>query len=308
MDGKARDNRPTERSCKVAFGFFHFAGCRYWTASLFPALLGTTLPFWLRPSGFSFRWLGAIEFLIATLLFHAGFSFLQAWFDDRSTADWARSRLLWAAGVCILAGCVLGLHLNNGLSLHRGVPRSIFIVYGLSTLFAGVLYVVPPLNFRRRVGGEVVLSVSLGLVPVLGAYLVQVGDITRKVYVAALPLVFATGLWVWASELVSREADERAGRKTMVMFFGPRMSARFAVPGLSILLYATLFLAVFSASIMPLALIALLAVGFAGKVITVSWNDYESEARMLQVHQNAFKVHLGTSIIMVASSLAAPFR
>jgi 1,4-dihydroxy-2-naphthoate octaprenyltransferase len=148
--------------------------------------VGTTLPFWLRPPGFSFKWVPAIEFLVAAVLFHAGFSFLLARFEHTSTADWSGSRLLGTAGACILAGCLLGVHLNSGLTLHHGVPASIFILYGVAVLFTGVLYVAPPFNFCRRAGGEAVLSVGLGPVPVLGAYLVQVGDITRTVYLAAL--------------------------------------------------------------------------------------------------------------------------
>ncbi|MCP4658124.1 MAG: prenyltransferase [bacterium] len=284
-------------------GFFYFAGVRYWTASLLPALVGTTLPFWLRPPGFSFRWLGAIEFLIATVLFHAGFSFLHARFEDRSTADWPGSRLLGAAGVCFVAGCLLGLHLHSGLSLHRGVPSSIFIVYGIATLFVGVLYVVPPLLFYRRVGGEVVLAEGLGLLPVLGAYLVQVGDITRTVYLASAPIVVATGLWVWIDELVSRTDDEKVGRSTMVILFGPHFSGHYGVLALSMLLFATLLLAVLSGSVIPLALVALLLVGVAWRIVAVSWTEYSCSDRMIDVRNNAFMLHLATCGIIAASSL-----
>jgi len=302
MAEKARDNRPAGRPCEGAPGFLHFAGFRYWTASLLPALVGTTLPFWLRPSGFSFRWLGAIEFLIATVLLHAGFSLLQARIEYRCTAEWPGSRLLGAAGVCIVAACLLGLHLNSF------VPGSIFIVYGLSAIFVGLLYVAPPFSFCRRVGGEIVISESLGLMPVLGAYLVQVGDLTRTVYLASLPLVVATGLWVWTAELVSRVDDEKRRRRTMVIEFGPRFSGRVVMLVLSILFYATLFLAVFTTSIMPLALITLLLFGLVRKIVAVSWNDYASQTRMLEVRMNAFMLHLATCIIIAASSLAALLR
>jgi len=284
-------------------GFFYFAGLRYWTASLLPALVGTTLPFWLRPPGFSFRWLGAIEFLIATVLCHAGFSLLHARFEKRSTADWPGPRLLGAAGVCFVAGCLLGLHLHSGLNLHRGVPGSIFIVYGIATLFVGVLYVVPPLIFYRRVGGEVVLAEGLGLLPVLGAYLVQVGDITRTVYLASLPIVVATGLWVWIDELVSREDDEKVGRSTMVILFGPRFSGRYGVLALSMLLFVTLFLAVLSGSIIPLTLIALLLGGLAWKIVAVSWTEYSYSDRMIDVRKSAFMLHLATCGMIALSSL-----
>ena len=300
----AQDNLPAREPFEGISGFLHFAGFRYWTASLLPALVGTTLPFWLRPPGFSFRWLGAIEFLFATVLLHAGISFLQAWFEKRSTTTkWPKSLLLRYAGMCIVVACLLGLHLNNGLILHNGVPRSIFIVYGLTALFVGVLYVAPPFNLCRRVGGEIVISESLGMIPVLGAYLVQVGDITRTVYLASLPIVVATGLWVWIDKLVSRVDDEKAGRKTMVIDFGPHFSGRYGVLALSLLFFATLLLAVFSASIIPLTLITLLLGGLAWKIVAVSWTEYSCSDRMIDVRKNAFMLHLGTCSIIAASSL-----
>jgi 1,4-dihydroxy-2-naphthoate octaprenyltransferase len=305
MTKAARDNLPAREPFEGISEFLHFAGFRYWTASLLPALVGTTLPFWLRPPGFSFRWLGAIEFLFATVLFHAGFSFLQAWFQDRATTRWPKSRLLRYAGMCIVLACLLGLHLNSDLHLKKYVYQNIFIIYGIAVIFVGVLYVAPPFNFWRQIGGEIIISYSLGLIPVLGAYIVQAGDITRTVYLASLPLMVVTGLWVWTDELASRIDDENVGRKTMVIEFGPRFSGRFVVLALSMLLYATLLLAVFTASLTPLTLIALLLVGLMWKIVTVSWNEYSCSERMLAVRKNAFMLHLATCSIIAASSLLA---
>ncbi len=282
--------------------FLHFAGCRYWTASLLPALIGTTLPSWLRPPNFAFRYFGAVEFLFATVLFHAGFSLLQAWFDGRHTNMWPKTQILRYAIVCIVVACLLGLHQNNHLILHNGVPRSIFLVYGLTALFVGVLYVAPPFRFCKRVGGEVVISEGLGMIPVIGAYLVQVGDITRRVYLASLPPVVATGLWVWIDELATRMDDEKAGRKTMVIDFGPRVSGRYGVLTLSILFFATLLFAVFSASVIPLTMIALLSVGFVGKIVSACWNEYSCSERMLDTRKKAFLLHLTTCSIIAALS------
>ena len=307
LTGEVRDKPAAGGLSQSSPGFLHFAGFRYWTASLLPALMGTTLPFWLRPPGFSFRWLGALEFLIATLLFHAGFSFLQARFDHRSNAYQPGVRLLGIAGVCIVAACLMGLHLTNGLTLHNGVPRGIFILYGLSALFVGVLYVAPPFSFGRRVGGEVFLFEGLGLVPILGAYLVQVGDLTRTVYLASSPLVVATALWVWIDELTTRMDDEKAGRQTMVILFGPRFSGRFVVLALSVLFYMALFLAVFTSSISPWALAVVLSFGLVRTMAAVCWKDYASSTPMLEARRSAFTLHLVTGIIIAASSLV-PLR
>jgi len=65
----------------------HLAGVRCWTASIMPALVGITLPFWLDPPAFSFRWSGALAFVAATVLLYSGFSLLMTWIEglaDRS--------------------------------------------------------------------------------------------------------------------------------------------------------------------------------------------------------------------------------
>lgn len=285
--------------------FLTFAGFRYWTASLLPALVGTTLPFWLLPPGFSFRLPTAIEFLCATLLIHSGFSFLLTLFEGKATVTWTKPRLLMCAGVCIIAACLLGLHLNSGLTFHYGVPRSIFIIYGLVTLFVGVLYVVPPLNFYRRTGGEIVIAEGLGMIPVLGAYLVQVGDITRTVYLASLPLVVATGLWVWMEELASSPDDEKTGRRTLVLDFGTHFSGRYGTLALSGMFFATLFVAVTSTSLSPFALTTLLLVGIVWKTVITSWKEYSHPEKLVALKSHMFRLHLVTCIIFAITSLIA---
>jgi len=287
--------------------FLTFAGFRYWTASLLPALVGTTLPFWLRPPGFSFRLPAAIEFLFATLLLHAGFSFLIALFDGKATSTWTKPRLLMGACLCIIAACLLGLHLNSGLTFHYGVPRSIFIIYGLAMLYVGAVYVIPPLNYYRRKGGEILVMIGLGMLPVLGAYLVQVGDITRTVYLASLPLVVATGLWVWVEELASSSDDEKTGRKTLVNDFGLKFSARFGVLALAAAFFGTLIVAVISEATFPLTLTALLLTGLVWKIAAISWNEYARPERMITLRRYAVVLHLVTGLIFAASSLVTQF-
>jgi 1,4-dihydroxy-2-naphthoate octaprenyltransferase len=285
--------------------FLHFAGFRYWTASLLPALVGTTLPFWLDSPAFSFRWLAATEFLLATVLVHAGFSFLQASFDDKSTRAWTKSRLQRHAAICFVLACLLGLHINNGLTFHTGVPKCIFILYGITALFVGALYVVPPLNFYSRVGGEFVIAVGLGMMPVLGAYLVQVGDLTRTVYLASLPLFVATGLWVWVDELATSVEDEKSGRRTLAIDFGARFSGRYGTLALSGMFFATLVVAVISTSLSPFALTTLLLVGIVWKIVITSWKEYSHPEKMVTLKRHVFRLHLVTCIIFAITSLIA---
>lgn len=275
------------------------AGFRYWTASVLPALVGTTLPLWLRPRGFAFRWLGALEFLIATVLMHSGFSFLHWRFQHRTARGWTETRLLSAGATGVVLACVLGLHLM------RFTPGSIFIVYGLGVIFAGLLYVAPPVSFSQRPGGEIVISMSLGLLPVLGAYLVQAGDLTRTVYLAALPIYATTLLWVWMEQMWLLQAYKEAGHETLVTVFGPRLSGRVVVPGISALLCVTVVGAVLSSSVMPLALLAFSLCVPVWRIVAVSWHAYDDAPEMLRARTAAFAVHLGLCVVLVASSLCA---
>ena len=287
--------------------FLTFAGFRYWTASLLPTLVGTTLPFWLCPPGFSFRLFAAIEFLFATILLHAGLSFLLAFFENKVTVTWTKQRLFMCACLCIIAACLLGLHLNSGLTFHYGVPHSIFIIYGLAMLYVGAVYVVPPLNYYQRKGGEFLVMIGLGMLPVLGAYLVQVGDLTRTVYLASLPLVVATGLWVWVEELASSSVDEKTDRKTLVLDLGLKFSARFGTLALAAAFFGTLIVAVLSASVPPWTLIVLLLIALAWKIVSVSWNEYARPERMIPLGRYAVVMHLVTGLIFAASPLVALF-
>lgn len=278
-----------------------YAGFRYWTSSLLPVLVGTTLPFWLRPPGFSFKLLASMEFLIAVVLFHAGFSFLRAGVDNKLTTRWTRLRLFLIGIVCVIAACLIGLHLN------RFMYGFAFPCFALAAIFTGVLYVLPPLSFYRRAGGEIILAYGLGMLPVLGAYLIQVNDLTRKVYLVSLPLVAATGLWIFTEKLINRAADTQAGRGSLIDLFGLKTSGRYITIALMIGLCSSLLFAIFTGACTPLAGITFISAYFAFKIVKVSWNSYADEQHMLTAKKYAFIVHfiVGTGIIV--SSLISYF-
>ncbi|MBN1213059.1 MAG: UbiA family prenyltransferase, partial [candidate division Zixibacteria bacterium] len=272
-----------------------------------PALVGTTLPFWLKPPGFSFKAFEAIEFLIAILFFHTGISFLYAHFENKTATIRSKSQLLLIGIFCLLTAILIGLNINNNLELNKYVHKSIFIIYGFSAIFIGALYVVP-FSFFRRMGGETILCVGLGMMPVLGAYIIQASDLTRTVYLASLPIVVSTGLWVWISELISRSDDENSGHKTMVMLFSVPFAGRFVTTILTVLIYLSLVLAVFGrSSLNPLSLTALLSIGFALKIISLSMKELSIIKNMLKARKYAFLIHLTLCIIIIVSSLLTEF-
>lgn len=289
--------------------YFKFAGKRYWTASLLPALIGTTLPFWLNPPNFKFKLIEAILFLIVTFLGHIGFSLLYFGFTQKFRPKLKRKPLFILGIFSLTTSVLIGLCINSSLQLHANVPEYIFIIYGIAAIFVGVLYVVPPFNFYQHLYGEVIISVGLGMLPVLGAYLVQVGDITRTVYLASLPVVVSTGLWIWITELINKEDDKKKGYKTTVMYFNYKFSSRIITLFLTLLIYVSLVLAVFGrSSLNPLSLIALFSLIFALMIIKIVWKDYENIRILQNAEKYAFLIHLSICIVVILASLSSIFN
>ncbi len=279
---------------------------RYWSAALLPALIGTTLPFWLNPPDFEFKFIEAILFLIATLLGHVGFTFLYFGFTQKVNSKIKRKTLFISGIFSLLITVLIGLYINNTLHFHTNVPDYIFIVYGITSVFVGVLYVVPPFSFHQRLYGEVVISVGLGMLPVLGAYLVQVGDITRTVYLASIPVVVSTGLWVWITELINKDNDKKLGYKTTVMYFTNKVSGRYLTTLLVILIYVSLILAVAGrSSLNPLSLIALFSLISALMIIRIIWKDYENVRALKRAEKYAFFIHLSICVFITLSSVSS---
>lgn len=280
------------------------AGARYWTASLLPAITGTTLPFWLNPPGFNFKLSDALFFLIATVTCHAGFSLLYYSFNDKFSSSREKSRFIASGIIHLIIAVITGLYLNSHLHLHKNVPDYIFVVYGVTTIFAGILYVTPLFNFSKKFGGETVLSVGLGMLPVLGAYIVQVGDLTRTVYLASLPIVISTALWVWITELISKEEDENSGYKTTVMYFPFSVSCRIVTPILIISLYGALILSVWGrSSLNPFSLAGLFSILLAIKIINIT-RSVEIEKELQKAEKYAMLIHLSVCIIIISSFLS----
>lgn len=73
--------------------FFELAGARYWTASLLPVFVGTTLPFWLDPPGFKIKLTVAILFLLLTFFGHVGFHLFYVAFREKLKLGWSKKQL-----------------------------------------------------------------------------------------------------------------------------------------------------------------------------------------------------------------------
>jgi 1,4-dihydroxy-2-naphthoate octaprenyltransferase len=297
--------------------FLRAAGLPFWPASILPVLIGTTLPFWLRPEGFAFSWLRFVEALVGVLLLHAGADLTNEYFDYLADSKNPRRGglaggsgalpdgllspgfVLRALIICYVAAAAIGIHLNMML------PGNTVLIIGALGLLGGFFYTAPPLRLSYRGLGEVALGPCFGVLPVLGAYYAQAGELGWRVVMAGLPSTFAVALILWVNEIVDYEPDREAGKRNLVVRIGTQAAGRGGVIVLATLVFASLFVAVFTASLIPLSLVAILAFGLARTIVVDCWQHHDRPDELGEAQVSALKLNLTFGIIIAASALVA---
>ncbi|MFF2886791.1 prenyltransferase [Paenibacillus sp. NPDC057967] len=142
------------------------------------------------------------------------------------------------------------------LSLISGWP---VLVFGLVGAFIAYFYVAPPIRFGYRGKGysEVAILLSFGVLPVAGAYYVQVSQLDYRALLLSLPIGLLTTLILFNHHFLHWEADRQAGKKTLVVVWGEQRALRFSRI-LMFLAYAALILCVAAVALPVYALLALL--------------------------------------------------
>ena len=299
--------------------FLRAARAPFLTVSVMPVLIGATLPFWLRPDGWTFSVARLIEVIVAVVLLHMGANLGNGYYDHVSGADPANPNpgvlsggsglitsgalpagfFLKSSIVCLGLGAALGLHLNFT------VPGNLVLVVGLVGVALAHFYTAPPVKLAYRGLGEIAVGLAFGVLPVVGAYYVQAGTFSWRVVMASLPIAFATILILWVNQMVDFKPDRDTGKRNLVVVMGPRAAGRGMVLALALLMFGSLFAAVFTAALIPLTLVAVLAFGLIRTVVADCWSHYGRPKMLAEAASSAIRLHLTLGIIIAGSALAA---
>ncbi len=288
-------------------------------SSAIPVIIGATLPFWLRPNGLSFSWILLVETLAAMVALHAGANMANDYFDARSGADRdsaTRSPFNGGSGLIqagllpesfFLRGSLIALGLGAAIGIHLSLVTPGWFVFGLGII--GILtaysYTAPPLRLSYHGLGELAVALSFGVLPVAGAYFIQAGTMSWHVVVASLPISFAIVLVLWVNEIPDVDSDSRANKRTLVVILGPRTAARGGVLTLAILIFVSLFAAVFTGCLIPLSLVAILTFGLVRTVVADCWKHYNDPKSLLEAQMTAIRLHAVVGAVIAASALVA---
>ncbi|WP_310551055.1 prenyltransferase [Paenibacillus glufosinatiresistens] len=142
-------------------------------------------------------------------------------------------------------------------------PELLWFVAGGAVL--AYFYVAPPLRFGYRGRGysELAIFLAFGLMPVTGSYFVQTGEFGWKPVLLSLPVGLLTTLLLFNHHFLHWRADQRAGKKTVVVALGERRALRLS----RLMLYVAYASVVVCAALGALPWYALLALPTAVPLI-----------------------------------------
>src|SRR5438876_4086886 len=222
---------------------------------LFQATRARTLPVMLSPvligsvlawqQGTPFRWGLFALALIGALAAHLGANVVNDVFDFAEGADQAAQKIM-SEGNTIATGSQALLSGQLSLGAFRGLATALFalallcgviltffrpwtLAFGLAGFCLAFFYVAPPLRlaYIGRGLGELDILISFGILPLVGSYYVQAGNITLVALLASLPVGLYTTAVLYFHHFLHWRADQEVHKVTPVVALGER-GARLA--------------------------------------------------------------------------------
>jgi 1,4-dihydroxy-2-naphthoate octaprenyltransferase len=191
----------------------------------------------------------------------------------------------WFATICLLIAMVIGFY----FCMVKGwILFPLLLVAGFSAYFYNVY-------LSKWLMGELFAGLNFGPLLVLGSYFIQTGRYSWETLFASLAPGILTANLLFLNEFPDREADEKGGRRHLVILLG-RRGARFLFVSLLIASYLCIVVGVLT-GIMPVAtLIGLGTVVFGWKAAKGALKYYDDTERLVPI--------LGANVITILGTQA----
>jgi 1,4-dihydroxy-2-naphthoate octaprenyltransferase len=221
-----------------------------------PVVIGSVLA-WQQ--GEPFRWGFFLLALVGALAAHLAANVTNDVFDFGEGADQAAQQMI-PEGATFVTGSQPLMRGQFSLNAYRTLAIALFalallcgitlaffrpwaIAFGIAGFLLAFFYVAPPLRlaYVGRGAGELDIFISFGVLPLIGAYYVQTGNVTLSALLAALPIGLYTMAVLYFHHFLHWRADQAVAKMTPVVALGERR-ARIAGAMLLALIGATILL------------------------------------------------------------------
>ncbi|GCE05044.1 1,4-dihydroxy-2-naphthoate octaprenyltransferase [Dictyobacter aurantiacus] len=290
----------------------------YLPLSLMPILLGTALA-WTQ-SVTPDKPLGQLDIvhfvmaLVAAAILQIGANLINDYYDHQHGIDASNAlgpggliqqglikpiRILTIGLIVLGIGAVLGL-----IAALAGGPLT--CLFGLIIVLCAYFFSATKKSLSSLGLGELVGFIAFGLLPVMGAYMIQTGGhLVTTIFYYSLALGFLAAAIVYANNMRDIEGDSHVGRKTLVTMIGLRGS-RIAYIVLMVLAYLVVILLGVPHGHNHFVLLALwtlptLAVAISGVLRT------EISAGFHDVMRQSMKIFIMFTILLIVGLVIAAF-
>ncbi|NLI74636.1 MAG: prenyltransferase [Euryarchaeota archaeon] len=252
-------------------------------------------------------------FTIVLVLLHITVNTLNEYYDHRTGIDFNTRKTMFNGGTGILqTGLLLPrqvLTVSIGCFIIAGIIAG--VVIARTSLLLAPLVILGMLFslfytqiFARNMLGEMAAGLGLGVLPVIGAYMIHNPVLTVPCIALSAMAGILTFNLLLLNEFPDLEADMAGGRKNIVMALGIRKAAwLYAILTFSV--YAILLIFVILRSLPTLSLLGLLTLPFAFKAATMAFIDPRKTGKFLQGQKANVQMILGTQAFVAIGLLAA---
>lgn len=226
------------------------------TASAMPVLVGTSLAW---ACGHHINGGVFTLALFGMIFFHAGANLANEYFDHILGADKLNPRpsplfggsgsiqtgLVSAGSVRIAAILCIAIGSAMGLVIVLLTRQPLVLVVGLIGILGSWFYTCPPVKLAYRTFGELNIGLLFGILPVWTSYYIQTGTLDLVPLIPALITAILIFEVILANEFPDAPTDSAAGKRTIVVSFGPAPAAAIYTSAM-ILAYLLGIIAIFS--------------------------------------------------------------
>lgn len=286
----------------------------FFTASIVPLVLGMAIA-WYDAKFFD-PFLGFLT-LISGIAIHAGTNLINDYFDQ-PTDDINQNFSSFNGGSRMIQNNVLTARqilLASIICYIIGIITAFFIIIntgGMLLLFflatavlLGLFYTALPVQLSYRGIGEISVFVGFGPLGIISAYFIQLGEINWILtLMASVPIAFLIAMVLFINEFQDDEADQKAGKNTLVVLLGKNLAVKIYVFGM-ISAYIFIFLGIITNIFPVFLLLPFITVPLAGKAILTATRNYKMIKELQPANIATILTHFTFGIMMALAFVLA---
>jgi 1,4-dihydroxy-2-naphthoate octaprenyltransferase len=274
--------------------------------------LGTAIAAVEGPIRWGYFWLA----MIGSILVHVTVNVMNDYHDYKDGIDLDTKRTPFSGGSGVLPSSLLKPKQAFWLATLSLVTATIIGVYFVMVkgwlllpllLVAGFSAYFYNVCFSHWMVGELFAGLNLGPLVVLGAYYVQTGRYSWEALFASVAPGILTGTLLFLNEFPDREADERGGRRHLVITLG-RKSARYLYVILIGASYLCIVVGVLTRMMPAITLIGLGTVVVAWKAARGTWRYHNDLDQLIPVLGMNVITILGTQALLTIGYVLTALR